>query len=60
MEYNLNDTIITKKVHPCGGNEWTIVRVGADIKLKCKKCGHTVMIDYANFGKIVKKHIKAE
>jgi hypothetical protein len=28
-----------KKQHPCGGAEWKIVRVGADIKLQCVTCG---------------------
>ena len=37
--YGLNDEITLKKPHPCGGREWEIVRVGADIKLRCKTCG---------------------
>ena len=37
MEYNLGDKVITKKAHPCEKrcNEWEIIRVGADIKIKC-------------------------
>ena len=31
-----------KKPHPCGGKEWEVVRVGADIKLRCITCGKFV------------------
>ena len=37
--YELNDVITMKKQHPCGGKEWKIVRVGADVKLQCLTCG---------------------
>jgi len=44
--YNLGDRIITKKQHPCGGNVWLVVRSGADFKIRCQKCGRTVMLTY--------------
>lgn len=37
--YEVNDVITMKKPHPCGGKEWTIVRIGADVKLRCSTCG---------------------
>lgn len=36
--YELNEIVTMKKQHPCGGTEWKIVRVGADIKLQCLTC----------------------
>lgn len=57
MIYSIGDKVISKKAHPCGGNEWTIVRVGADIKLKCDKCGHIIMIDLNDMRKIIKKFL---
>ena len=36
--YELNETVKLKKKHPCGGDYWKIVRVGADIKLQCRTC----------------------
>ncbi|MBQ8405840.1 MAG: DUF951 domain-containing protein [Clostridia bacterium] len=36
--YELNVIVTMKKQHPCGGAEWKIVRVGADIKLQCLTC----------------------
>ncbi len=55
MEYALGDKVITKKTHPCGGKEWEIVRIGADFKLKCLKCGRIIMITAEEMKKIVKK-----
>ncbi|MFI3226797.1 MAG: DUF951 domain-containing protein [Clostridia bacterium] len=44
MDYNLGDKVKTKKSHPCGCDEWEIIRIGVDFKLKCEKCGHIVML----------------
>ena len=57
-EYTLNDKVIMKKAHPCGTNEWEIVRLGVDIKIKCLNCGRTVMIPRIEFNKKLKKVIK--
>ena len=52
MDFNLGDKIISKKQHPCGGNIWTVVRTGADFKIKCDTCGRVVMLDRLDFEKI--------
>lgn len=54
MLYSLGDKVITKKKHPCGGSVWTIVRLGADIKLRCDTCGRIVMMSPDAFRKSVK------
>ncbi len=51
----LGDIIQTKKPHPCGSNEWTVIRVGADIKIKCSGCSRIVMMDRQTFLKRRKK-----
>ena len=53
--YKIGDKIMTKKAHPCGGDTWEIVRVGADIKIKCLTCGHMVMVPLDKFPRLVKK-----
>ncbi|MBE6155382.1 MAG: DUF951 domain-containing protein [Firmicutes bacterium] len=58
FEYNLNDDVIMKKAHACQTNLWTITRVGADIKIKCKNCGREIMMDRLEFHKKLKKVIK--
>lgn len=58
VEYNLNDIVIMKKQHACGTNEWTITRVGADVKIKCNNCSREIMMDRLEFYKKLKKVIK--
>lgn len=55
VEYKLNDIVIMKKPHPCGSNKWQIIRVGADIKIKCLNCGRTIMLERVEFNKKIKK-----
>ena len=55
MEYDLNDRVQMRKTHPCGSDTWQIIRVGADIKIKCLGCGRIVMMDRAIFDKRLRK-----
>jgi hypothetical protein len=45
----LGDVVRLKKPHPCGANEWEIARVGADIRLKCRGCDRSVMLERYEF-----------
>ncbi len=54
-EYTIGTIVEMKKGHPCGANEWEIVRLGADIKIKCTNCGRVVMIPRIEFNKKMKK-----
>ncbi|GAA6236859.1 MULTISPECIES: DUF951 domain-containing protein [Apilactobacillus] len=56
--YALNDIVEMKKQHPCGANEWKIIRMGADIKIECQNCGHVVMLSRREFEKKMKKVLK--
>ena len=44
MDFEVGQVIKLKKQHPCGANEWQILRVGADFRLKCRGCSHQVML----------------
>lgn len=55
--FNLFDYVIMKKPHACGTNEWIIIRMGVDIKIKCVNCGREVMLDRLEFTKKLKKVI---
>ncbi|WP_103896416.1 DUF951 domain-containing protein [Caloramator fervidus] len=58
-EFYLGDVVETKKEHPCGNKTWEVIRLGADIKIKCLKCGRIVMLPRSKFEKVVKKIIKS-
>ncbi|MBA2174757.1 DUF951 domain-containing protein [Halobacillus locisalis] len=53
--YHLNDVVQMKKAHPCGENRWKIIRMGADIRIKCEGCGHSVLIPRRKFETKMKK-----
>jgi hypothetical protein len=53
--YDINSIVEMKKQHPCGVNRWRIIRMGADIRIKCEGCGHSVMLPRKEFSKKVKK-----
>lgn len=56
--YQLGSIVIMRKPHPCGTNEWEVVRVGADIKIKCVACGRQIMLPRIDFNKKLKKVVK--
>ena len=60
VDYKLNDIVVMKKAHPCGSSEFAIIRLGADVKIKCIKCGHVIMLPRIDFNKKIKKVIKNE
>lgn len=60
MDYKLHDIIQMKKQHPCKkSNEWEIIRMGADIKVRCQGCGAIVMFSRRDFEKRLKKVIRS-
>lgn len=46
-----------RKPHPCGGYEWKVVRLGADIGLECLQCQHRVLLTRRELAHRVKKVI---
>jgi len=42
--FSVGDRITLKRAHPCGGSEWIIYRIGADIRLKCLKCERRIFL----------------
>ncbi len=53
--YDIGSLVVMKKGHPCGENLWEIVKLGADIRIKCTKCGRIVIIPRIEFNKKIKK-----
>ncbi|MFW6105674.1 MAG: DUF951 domain-containing protein [Chloroflexota bacterium] len=54
IEIKLGDIVRLRKAHPCGSYEWEVVRVGADIGLKCLKCQKKVLLKRGVFERRVK------
>lgn len=54
-QVELQDIVEMKKQHPCGTNAWKVIRLGADIRIKCEGCSHSVLIPRREFEKKMKK-----
>lgn len=55
LTYQLGSKVMMKKSHPCGSNEWEIIRMGMDIRIKCIKCGRSVLMTRHDFDRSLKK-----
>lgn len=58
-DYNLNDIVEMKKEHPCHkSKQWRVIRMGADIRIKCLGCGTSVLFPRVEFEKKLKKVVE--
>lgn len=55
IEIAVSDLVQMRKPHPCGGDTWLIVRVGAEIGMRCQTCQHKVMLARADFERRLKR-----
>lgn len=53
--YELNDIVEMKKQHACGTNRFKIIRMGADIRIKCEACQRSIMMPRSTFNKKMKR-----
>lgn len=57
VDIHMGDVVRMRKPHPCGGYEWRVMRVGADIGLKCQTCARVVMLPRDQFERRLKEII---
>lgn len=54
MPLYLDDVVVLRKRHPCGGSSWRIVRLGADIGIRCLKCDRRVLVGRSELERDIK------
>lgn len=57
VEFRIGDRVQLRKPHPCGGYEWDVVRLGADIGLVCRTCNHRILLPRTTLERRVKKFL---
>ncbi|MEE8443530.1 MAG: DUF951 domain-containing protein [Dehalococcoidia bacterium] len=57
-EMSLEDVVRLKKVHPCGSYQWKVVRLGADIGLRCLGCGRRILMERRILERRLKEHTR--
>jgi hypothetical protein len=59
MRYFVGDVVKMRKVHPCGGTDWEVMRVGMDFRIRCLTCDRVVMLPRPKFERAVKLVVKS-
>jgi hypothetical protein len=57
VEVHVGDVVRLRKEHACGGTDWSIVRLGADIGLRCSTCGHRILLARSVFERRLKSFL---
>ncbi len=59
MKFFIGDVVRLRKPHPCGSDQWEIMRVGMDFRIKCLRCGRVVMLPRVDFERSVRSVVKS-
>lgn len=57
-DLQMQDVLRLRKPHPCGGTDWTVVRLGADIGLKCLGCGRRILLSRREVARRLKATVR--
>ncbi len=58
LKLYVGDVIRTRKTHPCGSDRWEIVRLGADIGIRCLGCGRRLLMPRPKLERRIKEFIR--
>jgi len=58
MDIHVGDIVQMRKPHPCGGDTWRVVRIGAEIGIRCMTCERKVMLQRSDFERQVKRFVE--
>ena len=56
----VEDRVQLRKGHPCGGYEWKVIRIGADIRIECLTCGRSIMVPRRKLARRIKQILPRE
>ncbi|NIM94562.1 MAG: DUF951 family protein [Anaerolineales bacterium] len=57
-DMRMGDVIRLRKPHPCGSSEWVVVRLGADIGLKCLGCNRRILLSRREVSRRMKEYVR--
>lgn len=60
MDIRVGDRLAMKKPHPCSGSSFLVLRTGMDLRLRCEKCGHEIMLSRSRAEKQIKSITREE
>jgi hypothetical protein len=57
-DLKMDEVVRLRKPHPCGSTDWLVVRLGADIGLKCLGCGRRILLTRRELAKRMKGYVQ--
>ncbi|MGD8554088.1 MAG: DUF951 domain-containing protein [Anaerolineales bacterium] len=57
-DLKMDEVVRLRKPHPCGSTDWLVVRLGADIGLKCLGCGRRILLTRRELAKRIKGYVQ--
>lgn len=60
IKFDVKDSIVLKKKHPCGSDTFLVLRGGSDVRIVCLGCSRDMTIDREKLEKMIKKVIRSE
>ena len=58
VDFRVDDVVELRKAHPCGGAQWTVVRLGADIGLRCDTCERRLALPRRTLERRLKRFVR--
>ncbi len=58
LKLTVGDVVRTRKAHPCGSDQWEIVRLGADVRITCVGCGRSVLMPRVRLERRIRQFVK--
>lgn len=55
MDVRVGDILTMKKKHPCGSVSFLVLRSGMDFRLRCRGCGHEMMVPRVKIEKNIRQ-----
>jgi hypothetical protein len=59
MRLSVGDVIQLRKIHPCGGDRWEVLRTGIDVRIRCLKCGRVLMLPRIKLVRCIRALVRA-
>lgn len=59
-DIRVGDELLMRKKHPCGSDRFSVLRIGADFKIRCAGCGREVMLERVKVEKNIRKVLRDE
>ncbi len=60
VKFNVGDTLVFKKNHPCGENRFKVLRTGSEVRVICSGCGRDMTLGREKLDGLIKKVISNE